>query len=375
MTEERRMRKTLSLTIALCAALGLSLAEAADSPSSESASPKLNWYRGNTHTHTVNSDGNTSPDTVARWYKEHDYQFLFITDHEYLTDPAPLNQMLAASERFLLLPGQEITQWGEDPKRSAAHVNGLFTKSVIWPVGTRRCIGTGCGAHAPSSMPLAETFKANIMAVKAQGAIPQVNHPNYRWSVKPEDLYDIPDGTLLEVWNGLDSINNLGGATDKGDSRPSSEGYWDILLSRGKIIYGVGSDDAHDFSATASSGGEGGGRAWIVARAPELTSQAIESALRKGEFYASTGVSLTDIVVEKSALTIKISPARNPDLGPRYLTRFVGTDGKVLAEVTGLNPTYAIKGNEGYVRASITDSNGKRAWTQPVFTDERRNRR
>jgi len=31
---------------------------------------------------------------------------------------------------------------------------------------------------------------------------------------------------------------------DKGDTRPSAEGYWDILLSRGKVIWGVGSDDA-----------------------------------------------------------------------------------------------------------------------------------
>ena len=28
---------------------------------------------------------------------------------------------------------------------------------------------------------------------------------------------------------------------------------------------------------------------------------------------------------------------------------------------------YEIKGNEGYVRARITDSAGARAWTQPIF--------
>ena len=34
------------------------------------------WFKGNLHTHTVNSDGDSSPDAVARWYKEHDYDFL-----------------------------------------------------------------------------------------------------------------------------------------------------------------------------------------------------------------------------------------------------------------------------------------------------------
>jgi hypothetical protein len=81
------------------------------------ASPQeLHWYRGNTHTHTINSDGDTSPDAVVRWYKEHYYQFIFVTDHEYITDAAPLNAIYAASERFLLLPGQEITQVGRGPK-------------------------------------------------------------------------------------------------------------------------------------------------------------------------------------------------------------------------------------------------------------------
>ena len=48
------------------------------------------WLKGNTHTHTNNSDGNSSPDTVVRWYREHGYQFLFVTDHEFNTDVAPL---------------------------------------------------------------------------------------------------------------------------------------------------------------------------------------------------------------------------------------------------------------------------------------------
>lgn len=85
-----------------------------------------------------------------------------------------------------------------------------------------------------------------------------MNHPNHRWSVKPEDLYDIPDGTLLEIWNGQGHINNLGGGDGAGqaksgeerssDDRPSAEGFWDFLLSRAKRIWGVvasrGSADA-----------------------------------------------------------------------------------------------------------------------------------
>ena len=43
------------------------------------------WYKGNTHTHTLNSDGDSTPDDVVRWYREHGYQFLVLTDHNFLT--------------------------------------------------------------------------------------------------------------------------------------------------------------------------------------------------------------------------------------------------------------------------------------------------
>jgi hypothetical protein len=51
----------------------------------------------------------------------------------------------------------------------------------------------------------------------------------------------------------------------------------------------------------------------------------------------------------------------------RYATRFIGADGKVLAEVYGLAPRYRFRGDEVYVRASIVDSDGRKAWTQPFF--------
>ncbi|WP_411815969.1 hypothetical protein [Hyphococcus sp. DH-69] len=61
----------------------------------------------------------------------------------------------------------------------------------------------------------------------------------------------------------------------------------------------------------------------------------------------------------------------SPENGPRYLTRFIGQDGEVLAAVAGLTPSYRFTGSEIYVRASIIGSNDKRAWSQPVFRDKR----
>ena len=65
---------------------------------------ELQWYKGNTHTHTINSDGDSTPDDVVRWYREHEYQFLVLTDHNYLTSVRRLNALHGADGKFLVLP-------------------------------------------------------------------------------------------------------------------------------------------------------------------------------------------------------------------------------------------------------------------------------
>ena len=51
----------------------------------------LRWYKGNTHTHTTESDGDTPPEEVALWYRDHGYNFLVLSDHNVLTDPTLLD--------------------------------------------------------------------------------------------------------------------------------------------------------------------------------------------------------------------------------------------------------------------------------------------
>jgi hypothetical protein len=348
------MKNNMLLAALLCLGSQAGMVSAADAQTAPQR-----WYKGNTHAHSSNSrGGDTAPDALARWYREHGYQFVFITDHdEYLTDVAPINALLGRRDWFLVLPGQENGQRinRKDGSRGEVHINALFSNEVI--ISTRG--GT--------------TIEGTIAPVLAQGAIAQVNHPNYLWSMTPADFDNVPDGTLLEVWNGGGGINNLGGDDGKGDVRPSAEGYWDYLLSRGKIIWATGADDSHVFKGEAATDPDdfGPGRAWIMVRAPELTPAALKTAIQKGDFYASTGVTLTDIVVDANGVEVTIAPTK---ANPRYLTRFIGQDGKVLSEVAGLKPSYRFTGSETYVRASIIDSNGKRAWGQPVFRDNRTQR-
>jgi hypothetical protein len=331
------------------------------------------WFKGNTHAHTLNSDGNAAPVEVVRWYREHGYQFVVITDHEFLTDVAPLQALYGADGKFLVMPGQEVSQMIADPSHQdglrQAHVNGIGTSRLVIPMGE----GSGMGRTAPRGTTVADTFVRNIAAIAAAGGVAQINHPNFRWSIGVEDFGRVPAGTLFEVWNGHIAANNLGGVDEAGHRSLSSEELWDALLTRRKRLWGVASDDSHDYHAPDNPDAARPGQAWIFVRADTLSSEQLMAALKRGDFYASTGVVLDELVVRRSEISIRIARSREAGKGGlssddvRYLTRFIGTGGRVLAEVVGHSPRYSIRGDEGYVRASVTDSNGRHAWTQPVF--------
>ena len=317
------------------------------------------WFRGNTHAHSLNSDGDVPVDAVVRWYREHGYHFTFITEHEYFTDVAPLNALFAGANRFLVIAGQEVTQRIADSAHTGgvrqAHVNALGTSRLVPTIGEK---------NIAKGMTIAQTYARNGAAIRAAGGLLQVNHPNFIWSVPLADMMDLPDSTLFEVWNGHPIVYNQGGTDSTGQEMLSTEGRWDSVLSRGKLLFGVGDDDSHSYKPEDAENPDMArpGRAWIWVRADTLSAEAILRALHRGDFYASTGVTLKELKVDPTQYALEITPAGDR----RYLTEFIGQGGKVLARSTTLRSAYRIVGGEGYVRARITDSSGRMAWTQPV---------
>ena len=323
------------------------------------------WYRGNTHTHTLNSDGDSPPEVVLRWYKAHGYDFTFVTDHEFITDVAPLNAALGSDGKFVVISGQEVTQRVADAAHPdgwrQAHVNALGTTQVIRPFGER---------NIARDMTIAATYARHLSAIRAAGGVPQINHPNYRWSVRLTDLLDVPDSTLIEIANAHVFVNNFGGADGEGRWVPSTEALWDSLLTRGKLLFAVADDDSHSFKIEEAENPEATrpGRAWTMVSASSLTRDAIVSAIRRGDFYASTGVALRAYSADAREIRLEIESSNDR----RFLIEFIGRGGRVLSTATGTTARYAISGNEGYVRVRVSDSSGRRAWTQPVLVGARR---
>ncbi len=297
------------------------------------------WYKGNTHTHTINNGGDSTPDDVTRWYRSHGYQFLVITDHNLLTSVKALNALHGADEQFLVVPGEEVTsRSGEKP----VHMNGLDIKQVV---------------PAFEGGSVRETLQKNIDGIRAASGVPHINHPNFGWGLTSDDLHAANNYKLLEIFNGHPSVNNLGGG-----GVPGMEEVWDTLLSSGKLVYGIAVDDAHVFKDPGNPRVSGPGRGWVVVRSPRLEASSIMAALERGDFYASTGVVLEDVVATPTSVKVAVKP----DASSKYRIQFIGRRGTVLSESIEPVATYRFVGNEGYVRAKVIESNGRFAWVQPV---------
>jgi hypothetical protein len=372
------------------------------------------WWKGNLHTHSLWTDGTDFPEMIAAWYQEHGYNFLAVTEHDMLQagdqrwidfnapDPGwpprnastraalpgyrerfgtwvdqsgsqlvrlrPLSEyrhLFEQPDSFLFIMSEEITDKG------GAHINAHNLDVAIKPRG---------GANS------AERTRNNIAAVEEHRAtsdrniISVVNHPNYVWTLKAEEIANIPGARMFEVYNGHTMTNSAGDSL-----HPSTDQMWDVMLTMrhqtgGAPIYGLATDDAHDyraFSDTISMPGRG----WVMVRAAHLTPDLLVSALASGDFYASTGVTLRDVRRDRRGISIAIAPQE----GVAYRTQFIGTRrngrvGEVLLEVDGLTAEYKFKGDERYVRAKVVSSRQKSdpvsrrrlaeketAWIQPVL--------
>jgi hypothetical protein len=299
----------------------------------------MRWYKGNTHTHTINNGGDSTPSEVVTWYRLHGYQFLVLTDHNLLTNVDGLNATHGLPDQFLVVRGEEVTS-GVGGK--AVHVNGLEVTRVVE------------AAKAPTVL---ETLQANIDGIRAASGVPHINHPNFVWGLTFDDLRQARNYKLFEVYNGHPSVNNLGGG-----GLPGLEEVWDRLLSSGMMVYGMATDDAHVFKDPGNPLVSGPGRGWVVVRAPKLEAGALMASLERGDFYASTGVTLDDVTATARDLTVKVKA----EGASKYRIQFIGRDSTVLFESPEPTATYAFKGTETFVRAKVIESNGRYAWVQPV---------
>lgn len=382
------------------------------------ATGPLKWYRGNLHTHSLWSDGDDYLESIALWYRDHQYDFLGFTDHNVLADKErwidvekskgkqkafdKLKEKFAGDwveqrtmldektkedrletrlktfhevsdrfnepEKFLLIQGEEVS---DAFQKFPVHMNATNVKELIVP------------RHGAS---VAETIQNNTDALIAQRERTKqpmfihLNHPNFGFGVTAEDLMRIRGENFFEVYNGHPGVHNSGNA-----EHASTERIWDIIntfrLSELQLppLFGLGTDDGHAYHNIPSRASEPG-RGWCMVLANSLTPESLIAAMEAGRFYASSGVTLERVTSSNEGLEVAVKA--EPDV--KYTIEFVGTRrgfnaksepvlnkdgkeiratrrysddiGKEFARVEGPSAKYRFTGDEIYVRARITSS-------------------
>jgi len=313
------------------------------------------WLKGQLHAHTGNSgDSATAPAVALRWYAAHGFDFVVITDHNFVTAVDFAGPMLA-------IPGVELTQNLADCEPAPApgmqcllHVNALF----VAPGRAGRFVFPPTGERGRLAL-----YGQALAATRELGGIAQLNHPNFHYAADAATLAALAgEGLrLIEVANEAIDSNNAGDA-----AHPSTEALWDAALEQGARVWAVATDDAHhyDDAAAVTASGETayvGDRGFVMVRAAREPA-AIRAAIERGDFYASNGVILESLQARPGRLQLATATPHE--------FRFIGAGGRLLARSVGTQASYLLAADAGpYVRAVILAPDGRRAWTQPTWRE------
>lgn len=288
------------------------------------------FYRGNLHTHSTRSDGRLSPEATCAYYRDLGYDFLSITDHfmeRYgypITDTRPFD-----TPEFVTLLGAEL------------HA-GQTLSGEIWHL-----LANGLPVDFPRNLPDESAPQLARRALDA-GAFVTVAHPAW-YNLSEEDVIALGQMHAIEVINGISADHN-----DKIDSMY----MLDVMLSRGYRYNALATDDTHfkpDFRDTL--------RGWTWVKSESLTPESILGALKRGEYYSSTGPVIHSVeVIPGEVIRVRCSPCESV---------FVSSKGSWAQQKHGHNLTEAEinirRLEKPYCRVTVRDFNGGRAWTNPIW--------
>ncbi len=308
------------------------------------------WYKGNLHTHSYWSDGDEFPEMIMQWYKDHNYQFVALSDHNIIAEGvkakiipqdkiyqkafkkylkkygpdwinyretpkgiqvllktlAEFRPLFEEPDQFMILKAEEVTSYLDD---KAVHMGAINIEEVIEP---------------QKGATIVELIQNNLNAIMEHGqetgrpVMQHLNHPNFTYAITAEDIKQLKGARFFEVFNGHPYVNNYGDSI-----HDSTETMWDQVNiayhAMGKpLLLGIATDDSHHYHKFGSKWSNAG-RGWVEVRSTELNPNAIINAMEAGDFYASTGVELSKLDFNGNEISIEI----NSEKDVKYEIQFI----------------------------------------------------
>ena len=370
--------------------------------------PEQQWYKGNLHTHSLWSDGDDFPEMIIQWYKDHDYQFVAMSDHNTIASDeywyrlrerelknktlekyqqafgdwveikdAPdstsvrlktykeYRSKLEESGVFIVIRSEEVTS---SYQKKDVHINVTNIQHLIAPV------------QGSSVVDVMQQTLDKVQEQKKETNTPMfahINHPNFGYGISAEDIKKLDGERFFEVYNGHPAVHNEGD-----ENHINTEQMWDAInisyYQQGKpLLYGIATDDSHNYHAQSSKLSNSG-RGWVMVAADSINTASVIDAMEGGNFYASSGISLKTVFHNKKNYIVEIAP----ETGTNYEIIFYGFKKNMdsvteLARSQGTKATYSFEKDDIFVRAKIIcdqkmpnpymEGETKKAWTQPVL--------
>ncbi|MGL4489634.1 MAG: CehA/McbA family metallohydrolase, partial [Rhizobiaceae bacterium] len=283
-------------------------------------------------------DGVLEPEAVVQAYRAAGYDFMALTDHfmEVFDWPVADTRGMRGND-FTTIIGAEL----HAPDNSAGeiwHVLAVGLPLDFAPLG-----------EGETGVDVAERAKAS-------GAFVAIAHPS--WSqLTIEDGRAMACAHAVEIYNHGCAIEN-----DRG------EGFYllDQLLNEGRRLSACATDDAH-FKTPDHFGG------WVHVKAESLDPEVLTEALKAGAYYSSQGPLIHDIRIEGSQIVIETSPVDTITVVCGH-SRTLIRNGRAITDAAfdlrALDAKRPAGRESAWVRVTVIDNSGKRAWSNPVYWRE-----
>lgn len=289
-------------------------------------------HRANLHTHTTESDGDSSPDVVIDKYHEMGYTILAITDHNNCTWPWQDWERDPAALGMVAIAGNEASRHH--------HLNSFFVD------------------YETDSTDTVQT----IEEVGAAGGLVLINHPGRYWDLTDED--EVPAAAVAEYAGLLDTYDYIPGIefVNSFNRYPHDRALWDALLAEmmpERPVWGFANDDLH-FVGFA-------GLAWNTFLLDSLSPETVRAAIEEGRFYSSS----IRTFLPADAVNIPVINAIEHDAQAGTITISAVSSGAPLpaeacewianGEVVHVGPVLDYANTPGignYVRAELAGSGG-----------------
>ena len=219
------------------------------------------WFRGDLHLHTFNSDGNWTTRGVLDFAQNNNLDFVGITDHNTSAHHREIDLLAPAYKNLLVMRGEEVTTYG-------GHFN-------VWGLPPGELID----------------FRATPKdALSLQRIVKQVHDLNLLASINhPTGICAGCDWSYAADWTTMDAVEIWNGAWDFTDEAALKK--WDAQLQTNKKIVVVGSSDTHRPPVAESKDGNPIGTPTVHAAMKTLSQTEFLNAVKNGRVWISDAAS------------------------------------------------------------------------------------